>query len=72
MRTGIIDLILEASTWECKLPICIKVDGSDWEVTHDPGVFGDEGNGKAITVLGCAWGTGGALTTSYVASAGDS
>jgi hypothetical protein len=56
MRTGIIDLILEASTWECKHPICIKVDGSDLEVIYDPGVFGGEGNGKAGTVLGCAGG----------------
>jgi len=47
MRTGIIDLILEASTWECKLPICMSADGSDLEVTYDPGVFGGEGNGKA-------------------------
>jgi hypothetical protein len=56
MRTGIIDLILEASTWECKLPICIRVDGSDLEVTYDPGVFGGVGKGKAGTVLGCAGG----------------
>jgi len=61
MRTGIIDLILEASTWECKLPLCIKVDGSDLEVMYDPGVFGGVGKGKAGTVLGCAGGIGGDL-----------